>query len=85
MTSKKRKADSMQDLVSISEAARLRGVSPQAIDDLLARGRLASVEVAGRRLLLRSDVMNFKPSTGGRGRRAGDVGKQPPIEAEAKK
>ncbi len=75
MRNKKQKADLTQDLVSISEAARLRGVSPQAIDDLLARGRLASVEVAGRRLLLRSDVMKFKPLLGGRGRRAAIVGK----------
>ena len=61
----------MGELISISQAARLRGVSPQAIDDLIKRGRLEAVEVAGRRLLRRSDVEGFTPETGGRGRKAG--------------
>jgi excisionase family DNA binding protein len=60
----------MGELISISQAARLRGVSPQAIDDLIRRGRLSAVEIAGRRLLLRRDVEGFKPEVGGRGRRA---------------
>jgi hypothetical protein len=65
--SKKRAGGDADDLVSISEAARLRGVTPQAIDDLLARGRLAvAAEIAGRRLLRRSDVLAFKPATPGR-------------------
>jgi excisionase family DNA binding protein len=63
MASRKEKGD---DLVTISQAARLRGVSPQAIDDLIGRGRLAAVEVAGLRLLRREDVKNFKPSKGGK-------------------
>ncbi len=58
------------EYVSISQAARLRGVSPQAIDDLIARGRLSTVEIAGRRVLRREDVLNFEPEKGGRGRKA---------------
>ena len=55
-----------QDLVSISEAARLRGVTPQSIDELITRGRLPAVEIAGRRLLNRSDVLNFQKEKPGR-------------------
>jgi excisionase family DNA binding protein len=64
MANRKKKED--DDLVTISQAARLRGVSPQAIDDLIGRGRLSAVKVAGLRLLKRADVVNFKPSKGGR-------------------
>jgi hypothetical protein len=69
----RRPQDKMEDvgeLISISQAARLRGVSPQAIDDLIKRGRLAVIEVAGRRLLRRPDVECFRPEAGGRGRKA---------------
>lgn len=59
------------DYISISQAARLRGVSPQAIDDLIRRGRLTAYPVAGRRLLLRSEVEAFERESGGRGRKAG--------------
>lgn len=62
----------MSDLISLTEAARLRGVSVQAIQDLISRGRLEAVEVAGRRLLRRSDVVSFRRAhKGGRGRKAG--------------
>ena len=67
------KKQSAQDLVSISEAARLRDVSPQAIDDLISRGRLTVTEIAGRRLLNRADVLNFKKRKPGR--QTGGVGK----------
>jgi hypothetical protein len=62
----------MDDLISIADAARLRGVSHAAIRDLIKRGRLVvAQEVAGRRLLRRGDVMNFeKAHEGGRGRKA---------------
>jgi excisionase family DNA binding protein len=67
---KNRKSEDLSELISITEAASLRGVTPQAIDRLLVRGRLEAVEVAGRRLLRRSDVINFKPEVGGRGHKA---------------
>jgi hypothetical protein len=66
------------DLLTISQAARLRGVTPQSIDGLLARGRLEAVEVAGIRLLRRADVLNYKPAKGGRPKvGTGGVGKAP--------
>lgn len=48
-----------RDYVSQVEAARLRGVSKQAIADLIAWGRLKAVLVAGRKLVLRSDVQSL--------------------------
>jgi hypothetical protein len=49
------------ELISQAEAARIRGVSQQAIANLIRRGRLASTEIAGRTLVLRSEVETFIP------------------------
>lgn len=56
----------MDDLISQSEAARLRGVTKQAIANLVKRGRLRVVEIAGRALVYRSEVESFiaQPKTG---------------------
>ena len=67
---KKRGDERVRDLISLTQAAEIRGVTMQAIQDLIRRGRLEAVEVAGRRLLRRTDVLNFKPEVGGRGRKA---------------
>ncbi|MBC8032286.1 MAG: helix-turn-helix domain-containing protein [Pyrinomonadaceae bacterium] len=55
-----------KDLITQSEAARLRGVSPEAIADLIRRGRLDTYEVAGRLHVRRSDIQKFKAQPGGR-------------------
>jgi predicted DNA-binding protein (UPF0251 family) len=47
--------------ISQAEAARVRGVSKQAIANLIRRGRLATVSVAGRTLVIRSEVEAFVP------------------------
>jgi len=47
--------------ISQAEAARVRGVSKQAIANLIRRGRLATIRVAGRTLLLRTEVESFVP------------------------
>jgi len=60
----------VNDLISIAEAARLRGVSHGAIRNLIDRGRISSQEVAGRRVVRRADVESFKAESGGRGRKA---------------
>ena len=52
------KEDSKKYL-SQSEAARLRGVSKQVIAALIQRGRLTPVEVAGRIVVLRSEIEGF--------------------------
>jgi excisionase family DNA binding protein len=45
--------------ISQAEAARIRGVSKQAIADLIKRGRLSKAKVAGRTLVLRAEVEAF--------------------------
>ena len=56
----------LKDLISQAEAARIRGVSPQAIGHLVRTGKLKSVMVAGRLLVFKSEVEKFKPDPGGR-------------------
>jgi predicted DNA-binding protein (UPF0251 family) len=50
-----------KEYISQAEGARIRGVSQQAIADLIRRGKLAAVTVGGRTLVLRSEVESFIP------------------------
>ncbi len=50
----------VEDLITPAEAAKLRGVSNQAIVDLLRRGRLTRVEVGGRPFVSRKEVVSFR-------------------------
>lgn len=52
--------------MSQSEAARIRGVSKQAISKLIKRGRLQSLEIGGHIFVKRSDIQNFVPGKAGR-------------------
>lgn len=54
------------DWVSQAEAARLRGVSRQAIAKLVRKGRLRTLEVGGHVLVNRTDILNFEPQQPGR-------------------
>jgi hypothetical protein len=54
------------DLITQAEAARVRGVSPEAIAKLIRRGRLTPYDVAGRVHVRRSDVVNFERRAAGR-------------------
>lgn len=54
------------DLITQAEAARIRGVSREAIYDLVGRGKLTAVEIGGQKFLKRADVENYKPEAGGR-------------------
>ncbi len=56
----------ISDLISQSEAARLRGCSRQAVAKLVKQGRLRSFIVAGRVLVSRSDVLNYQEKAPGR-------------------
>jgi len=56
----------LDEMISQAEAARIRGVTPQAIAHLISTGKLRAVTVAGRRLVFKSEVENFEPSVGGR-------------------
>jgi excisionase family DNA binding protein len=61
----KKGAVDMSDLISQSEAARLRGVSRNAIGYLVRQGRLSTTEVGGRTFVYRSEVEAFKPGKPG--------------------
>ena len=60
----------MSDLISQAEAARLRGVTRAAISDLIKRDKLRSVNVAGRALVYRSEILNYEQGEPGRPRKA---------------
>jgi excisionase family DNA binding protein len=57
------------DLISQAEAARLRGVSRQAIRKLVESGRFSVVPVGGRRFVRRSEVIAYAPLQAGRPRK----------------
>jgi hypothetical protein len=59
------KKDPDEDLITISEAAEIRGASVSAISHLVRRGRLRSVERFSKTLVYRSDVQNFEPDKPG--------------------
>jgi predicted DNA-binding protein YlxM (UPF0122 family) len=53
--------EKLENYISQAEAARIRGVSKQAIADLIKRGRLSKITLAGRSLVLLSEVKEFVP------------------------
>jgi excisionase family DNA binding protein len=55
-----KKTDTLDDLISQAEAARIRGVSRASINELVKRGRLRSETIAGKVLVYRSDVESFQ-------------------------
>jgi hypothetical protein len=55
--------------VSQSEAARIRGVTPQAIENLMKKGRFRTLSIGGRVLLDRREVKNYQPKRTGRPRK----------------
>jgi hypothetical protein len=53
------------DLMRQADAARLRGVSPAAIADLISRERLKTYNIAGVQLVSRREVLNLERQTPG--------------------
>jgi hypothetical protein len=80
-----RKNAKPEELISQAEAARIRGVSQQAISNLIRRDRLSSTLVAGRTLVLRSEVEAFvaQPKLGRPPKKA--AGKKAAKRSKAKK
>ncbi len=64
--SQEKGADDMADLISQAEAARMRGVTRAAIQDLVRRGRIRSVSVGGRALVYRSEIEGYEQGEPGR-------------------
>ncbi|MGA3212855.1 MAG: helix-turn-helix domain-containing protein [Terriglobales bacterium] len=54
------------DWISQAEAARIRGVSRQAIAILVKRGRLPVLKIGGKLLVGRRQVEEFTPGPAGR-------------------
>lgn len=72
MTTKK-KSEDPDELLSVTQAAKERGVRHGAIVDLLDRGRLPHQIIGGRRFIRRGDLKAFEPEKGGRGRKIGSA------------
>lgn len=66
---KEKETDDMADLISQAEAARVRGVTRAAIQDLVRRGRIRSVSVGGRALVYLSEIVNYEQGEPGRPRK----------------
>ena len=60
------KSGDMENLISQAEAAQIRGVTREAISDLVRRGRLRSVKIGGHTLLYRDEVESFVKARAGR-------------------
>lgn len=57
-----------EDWISQSEAARIRGVSAQAISRLVKKGRFKTLNIGGRILLSRAEANAYQPKGAGRPR-----------------
>ena len=55
-----------EDWISQAEAARIRGVSRQAISRLIKKGRFHLWKIGGKVLLKRSEVKAYEPEQAGR-------------------
>jgi excisionase family DNA binding protein len=54
------------DWITLAEAARLRNTSRQAISNLVKRGRLETIRIAGHIFVKKSSVLSFVESSPGR-------------------
>lgn len=52
--------------ISQKQAAEIRGVTRQAINELVQKGRFETLEVGGRTLIKRNEVEDYEPKKGGR-------------------
>ncbi|MDA8169426.1 MAG: helix-turn-helix domain-containing protein [Nitrospiraceae bacterium] len=59
-----------EDWITIAEAARLRHISRQAISNLVRRGRLETLKIAGYTLVKKSSVLSFIKEASGRKKKA---------------
>lgn len=60
------KRENPDDWITAAEAARLRGISRQAIGSLLIRSRLRILKFGGKTFVNRKDVEAYVPDPGGR-------------------
>jgi excisionase family DNA binding protein len=62
----------LSEWISQAEAARLRGVSRQAIAKLVRKGRLTSLIIGGHTFVNRVEIIDFEPLRAGRRKLNGD-------------
>jgi excisionase family DNA binding protein len=60
----------LDDLISQKEAAQVRGCSSQTISSLVKRGKLKTFTIGGKTFVSRKEVKAYKPSKGGRPKKA---------------
>ena len=56
----------VDDLITVGEAAGIRGVSRNAIWDLINRGKIRAERIFGRVLVYRTEIENYTPDKAGR-------------------
>jgi len=56
----------IRDLISQAEAARLRGITRQAVAALVRKGRIKAWTIAGKVLVSRTEIISFVPQAAGR-------------------
>lgn len=55
-----------EEWITKAEAARLRGVSRQAIAKLVKKGKFQTLQIGGRAFLKRTEVVAYQPEPAGR-------------------
>ena len=63
-TTKAVESPDVDDLITLQEAAEIRGRTTAALSELVRRGRLRSFEKFGRKLVSRREVEGFEDSRG---------------------
>lgn len=58
-----------EEWISQAEAARLRGVTRQAIAKLVRKGKVRKTIFGGHTFINKADILNFTPSKAGRPRK----------------
>jgi hypothetical protein len=62
----KKRDDMPEDLITITEAASVRGVQVAAISKLIERGRITGYQKYGKTLVSLSEIKKYRPGTPGR-------------------
>lgn len=60
------------DLLTVTQAAKKRGVTRQAISHLIRQGKLPFVEIAGKKFISCKELNEYEPDVGGRPKKSGD-------------
>jgi hypothetical protein len=56
----------LEDWISQADAARIRGISRQAIQKLVQNGRLKTLKIGGRTFVSQKEISQFNPKPRGR-------------------